>query len=220
MKKKKFLVILIIAVIIFVIAKIYYLTIIDDVYNAIDEFRRENNRYYSISQMISEGTVRKEEMFVKQEIIKYVKENEIAGVLCEWKNLETNEQYLFNSNNEILDSKELSIWNEGFIKNLPNFISALGKDDKFNIASVMRVRYIIPTKYNNKPCYKVVTKAETIIIDKDTYLPVYSVIRTHNSGEKEKIKIEKTYEFEVGNVTDEDVLLPDLTNYTVVENLE
>lgn len=214
MKNKKVLIILIIAVIIFVIGKIYCLAIINNMFSAIQKFWKKENRYYSVSQTIDESTIRKEEIFIKQPIVKYIKQNEVNGCVYEWKNLETNEQYLYNSNNEILENKELSIQDETFIKNLPNFISVLCENNKLNFDSVLRVNYIIPIKYNNKPCYKVVTKAETIIIDKSTYLPIYSAMKMHNSDGKISHEIEKMYEFEVGNITEDDVLLPDLTHYT------
>lgn len=211
--KKLFLKIILIILGLFILSKTYHFVMMNKVYDAIEEFRNEENRYYSVTVLVSEEISRKEEIFVKQKIVKYTKWKENTGLYCEWKNCNSNESYSFNVDSKNLYEYNSPIENEKFLDNIPNFILSIYKNNKFNINKIFDVRYIIPTKYDGKSCYKISTKTEEIIIDKDTYLPLYSSIKTINLNENNKT--ENIYEFKVGEVTDEDVALPDFSDYTL-----
>ena len=53
-----------------------------------------------------------------------------------------------------------------------------------------------------------------VIIDKSTYLPVYSTLKIANSKSKDN-KIEYKYKFGVGTVTDEDIAVPNTSDYKI-----
>lgn len=211
--KKKFLKVVLVILILFILIKSYHLIIIKNSYNAIKKFRNEENRYYTVSTIISKSIVRKEEIFVDRNIIKYVKKNDTSGTYCEWKNLQTDEKYAYNMTSKSLYNDKALIERTDFLTNLPNLITSIYKNGKFNIVQALKVQYIIPTKYDNKSCYKISTKTEIVIIEKDTYLPVYSTMKTVNSEAGNGNKTENTYEFKVGTVTEEDIELPDFSDY-------
>ncbi len=99
---------------------------------------------------------------------------------------------------------------------MPDLILLVYQDNQFNIKEFLKVKYILPVDYHNQKCYKIATNTQTLIISRDTYLPIYYSIDMMNSEKNEKVLTEITYEFKVGEVTDEDIALPDLTGYTKI----
>ena len=85
--------------------------------------------------------------------------------------------------------------------------------NKFNIFKVFEIYYIIPIKYNNQFCYKISTKNEIVIIDGKTYLPLYSKVKTLNSDDGIENETENFYEFKIGEVKDEDMVMPDIRGF-------
>lgn len=94
---------------------------------------------------------------------------------------------------------------KNFITSIPSLVSEIYSSNKINIVRFLEIHYIIPVKYEGKSCYKIVTKSETIIIDKNTYLPIYVCENWVNSEDDNSCKMEYFYEFEINTVTEEDM---------------
>ena len=122
-----------------------------------------------------------------------------------WKDLNSNEEFTFwNSEN-----RTYSKTNGGMIEHLP--ISVYLIDDSFAryIISANPTLFIKNTKYENKDCYIIKNNHHKYeeIIEKSTGLTLYS----KNIDEIRKVN----YSF--NTVTDLDVALPDISQYTLVE---
>lgn len=209
--------VVLVILILFVLSKVYHFVIMNHLFEAIVKFRSEENRAYLVDVRMSEDIVLQEETLLKQEIVKYVNKKDGRDLNYRWKNFDTNENYFININSKSVYANDEIIQSKNILPNLPNLIGYISEEDGVNLLKVFEICYIIPTKYENKNCYKIVTKNEVIVIDKKTYLPVYSALKILDYNEENNNQVEKTYEFKVGEVTDEDVMLPDLTNYTTVE---
>lgn len=217
--KNKFAIISIIVVVLLILlfTKVYHLVVVNHVFDAIEKFKNEENRAYSVETIMNGNVVFKEEKLLKQEIMKYIKKTNDIVINCKWKNFVENEEYFID-----IIHKEVTLYNvmnedKNGLFNLSSFIEYSSNNGRFNLSKIFDIYYIIPIKYKNKPCYKIVTKNEVTIIDKDTYLPFYSSVKRSKLNEESKGTIEKIYEFKVGEVTDEDIALPDLSEYTVIE---
>ncbi len=214
MKKliRKVLIIMGIILLLFVLIKLYHFVIVKNMFDAIDEFRNEENRAYFVNTVIDGDAVLEEKVLLKEDIIKYI--NRISGseVRCKYRNFENNQEYSFCSEKKEVYMNDLTIQNRDVLYSLPAFMEL--KDIKLKL-KLSQINYIIPIKYNDKFCYKIVTRKEEVIIESSTYLPIYSSVKRVRLDDK--TKIEKTYEFKIGEVTDEDVALPDLSEYTIVE---
>lgn len=212
------IVVVFVILILFMLSKVYQMVIVSRVFEAVEEFRNEENRGYWVETIINGKMVLKEEIILKQEIVKHVKKKNGSIISYKCKNFDQKEECFVNIKNKKIYRHDIMIKNENTLYNLPNFIEYSFDNDKFNLYKIFDVHYILPTKYQDKLCYKIITKNEVIIVEKDTYLPIYSSIKRMKSNEESKSVIERTYEFKVGEVTDEDVELPDLSEYTFVEN--
>lgn len=200
----------------FVLMKLYHFVIVKNMFDAIDEFRNEENRVYFVNTVMSENVVSRREILLKQDVMKYINRKSDLEVKYEWKNFENDKEYFFDMNNRKVYTNDKIFLNKDFLINMPNYIG-YGYEVENKLFKVFDINHILPTKYNNELCYKIITKNEIIIIDRNTYLPIYSSTKMADSADKSKTKLEKTYEFKVGEVTDEDVALPDLSEYTIVE---
>lgn len=100
---------------------------------------------------------------------------------------------------------------------MPNLISILDKEEGVKISKIFEIRSIIPIKYNEQFCYKISTKTEVIIIDAKTYLPVYSNVKTVNSDLQIDNKTGNFYEFKIGEVKEEDMVMPDITGFEEIK---
>lgn len=218
-KTKKLLkilgIILGVVAILFLISKIYCFVVFTKVYEAVENFRLEENRYYAVEVIQKENLTHKEEIFLKQNIFKFLELEDDFHLYCEWKDIYTNEQYVMNIDEKKAFQEGLPECKERSLPNIPDVLLLKQNNIQSKIAKTFEIRYILLAKYEDKKCYKIVTDTEIIMIDRKTYLPVYLSTKLNNK----KDKIEMKYQFEVGNVTDEDVALPNLTDYTVV-NIE
>lgn len=210
---RKVLKIMIVILILFVLVKLYHFMIVKHLFDAITEFKNEENRAYFVNTVMSENMVLEEKVFLKQETIKYISKESNVDLIYEWREFRNNEEYFFDVNSKKIYTKDTYL-TKNFLPDIPECIG-YSYGEEFKPSAILAVHHIIPTRYNDKFCYKIITKNEVIIIDKDTYLPVYSSMKTVKTDSKNKI--EKTYEFKVGEVTDEEVALPDLSEYTIVE---
>ena len=209
----KSLIIAFVILLIFVLSKVYHFMIINHVLEAIQEFKNEENRAYLVDIRMNENIVLQEETLVKQEIVKYTNRKDGLDLNYRWEDFKTNENYFINVNSKSIYADDEVIQSKNILPNLPNFIAHTSNEET-KLSKILKIYYVIPTKYENKKCYKIVSRNEVIIIDKETYLPVYASLVTFDNNSN---KIEKTYEFKVGEVTDENVALPDFGDYITAQ---
>lgn len=213
MKKKVLIVILIILS--FIIAvKTREIIILNKINSSIIDFKNQENRYYSVIENINNKTKIEKEKYLTKNIEKHVLRNDTIGEYCELKNFQNGEFYNYNLRYKIRYISNTKFKDENNLMYLPKIISDICDLNNKKFSELFKIHYIMPTTYENKPCYKISTNFEIVIIDKETYLPVYSSIKTVNSGEGDN-STEYIYKFEVNTVTDEDVALPDFSDYTI-----
>ena len=224
MNKKIRIRIFIILIILISIIKIIQINFITNIKNKIEVFENLNNTFYK--EFYTDNNEEIEINIIKKD--KKIKEknlfNTINRVIDKFLNLDKMECITINKNNYTYQKELFNKENYIPNRNLPKILKIEDeiKEEfkKGNIASVLdsfRIIYIIPTKYKNTDCYKIKTTRETFYIDKHTLYPIYLEYNQKNSnGNKEKIKIE--YIFKENTVTYEDVKLPDLSKYTLIEN--
>ena len=212
MKKIVIKIILVIAIL-FLLSRVYYFVIISRAYDAILNFKNETNRYYSVTMINNGQNTIKEEIFIKDNIVKCNEKNDEAILHQEWKDFNNKQEYIIDFRNKTFKEKTLARNEQSFLKNLPRAILDSYQDDTFNLKQFLKIKYIIPVKYENQKCYKIVTNVGTVIINKHTYLPIYSTIKVTNSTEDTSTLTENRYEFKIDEVTNEDVALPDLTEF-------
>lgn len=192
---------------IFISLKIYHYVIIHNVYHTIENFKNEKNRYYSVTRIQNGKTLFNEQIFCNNNQIKYLVLNaNLNKWYFEIKSFKSNEQNIENS--QKLNEVESRIENINILTNMPNFISLIYQNNKFNFKQFFQIYYIIPTKHEDKKCYKIVTKTEVILVDKNTYLPVYACRNLKNSDKASNANKEFIYEFKINTVTDEDMEEP------------
>lgn len=96
MKKKIgiiiFVVIVLIAIAIFIGRRIYYFTVIKNVYEAIENFRNEDNSYYAVT-ITNNNMTKVEEILVKDNKVKWNEKKDNVDVYCEWKDFNSDEEY-------------------------------------------------------------------------------------------------------------------------------
>ena len=159
---------------------------------------------------------------IKEEIIRKsnkLKCNEIRNgelVYSEWYDFENDESYSIDLKTKQFIENEKIVYEQGLIKNLPSFILDFYEKP---IKEFLNITYILPTKYENQECYKIAVNGNTIIIDKATHLPICYLVKSMNLNENFSETLTNSYEFKVGEVTDEDVEMPDLSTYTKTEKV-
>ena len=223
--KKKILIIVLILIIIFGIYFSRNLMIAKKHALALYQFRKESNHCYTIhfnsgaewKMYYKDGKI-KNETWVPDENDENGK-NKLS--FSTYGNSESSEQIMV-----IDDTQQFIIYENmilGFNGNIAYNYTFYELDPEFKDNEelkwyhnlLMYVVYalspVISKEYNGIDCYEInncfgLTFIAKIYIDKETYLPVASV----NNSEIE------TYKFEVGNVTDEDVTVPDLSGYAQI----
>lgn len=191
------------------ISKVYCFVIVNRVYREINEFREAENRYYAVTTFRDKEFKCREEIFKKENEIKYLKlTGNLSKVYLEFKNFSTDEKYYWITKadgSKILERKELYIKDKEFISGIPSLMSEIYSNNKFNLKEFLRVYYSIPINYKGKSCYKMVTKSDIIIIDRSTYLPIYVSEERTNSEEENKYEVEYFYEFKTNAITDKNM---------------
>ena len=220
MKKKVRMIVLgivvLLVVAIFIGMKIYHFIVIRNIYEAIENFRSESNRYY-LTTITSYNEMKKtEEILLKDNIAKWNEQIDNIDEYCKWRDSELNKEYLIYLQSQKFKLNNLLTTQIDFLKNLPDIVLEIYQNDKLNIKLLLRIKYILPINYNNQKCYKIITNTQTLIVSKDTYLPIYFSTQFRDSETKHNNITEITYQFKVGEVTDEDIALPDLTGYTEI----
>lgn len=207
--------IILIVLILFVISRIYHFIVISRLHNAIDNFKNEENRYYCV--IFENENIIKEEILLKNNILKCNEHKDDANIYCEWKDFNNNQDYSIDLVNKKFTENDFLRDKKSFLKNLPKFILEIYPNDKFNLSEFLKISYIIPTEYNNQKCYKIIIDEKICMVNRETYLPIYYSSKRINSNQDANDSIENVYEFKVGEVTDEDIMLPDLTDYTKIQ---
>lgn len=199
-----------------ILIKIYHFIIMNQFHNAVENFKNEENRYYSVVCKKDSNLIKETRMFAKEDIIKYIEIKNEVEVYCEWRDLKENEEYSIHFDSKKALREDLLNEKRNLLINMPDLIWNMYQNNKLNVKELFKLQYIIPITYNNKKCYKIKTKTEAIIIEQSTYLPIYSNRVTINSEGESQNKIEYMYEFKVNSVTDEEIALPDLSSYELI----
>lgn len=211
--KKKILIFFNIVFIICFLIKLYHFIILINIHKNLNDFKSEINRKYSVETKINENRIYNQKIFFKNDVIKYnlLCNNKI--LYCEYKDVKILKKYTINSvNKEVLSDNCIMLEKVETLYDLPNLF------EKNNILKhLFPIYYIIPTKYNDTKAFKIVTASEEIIIDANTFLPVHLIKKNYNSNNNLENCIEYNYEFEIGTVTDEDVALPNLSEYKLID---
>ena len=213
--KKRVGIIFCVVLLLFFIIKIREVLILNKIFSSLSEFKNANNKYYLVNTYYENGINSLAKYYYKDNIEKIIVNNNTVGEYCEVKNLLTDEEVIYNVGRKIKYEKQQGLNFQDNLLNIPNIINIDNKDKKnITIKKVFKIHYIIPISYENKKCYKIVTNSEIVIIDKSTYLPVYASLKSAKTN-SEKTKVEYKYEFKIGTVTDDDVALPDFSDYKI-----
>lgn len=219
MKKKVgiviFVVIILIIMAVFIGKRIYYFTVIRNVYEAIENFRNEDNRYYAVT-ITNNNMTKVEEILVKDNRVKWNEKKDNMRVYCEWKDFNDNEEYSIIFKNKTFDKENKLIIQSDDLTNLPQMIHLIYRNNQIKVKEFLKIKRVLSVDYNNQKCYKIITNTQTLIVDQETYLPIYYSVETVNSEENINLLTETIYDFKVGEVTDEDIALPDLTGFTQI----
>lgn len=215
--KKLLIKIVVIIFVIFLVVKLQHLFVIHQMYVAIEDFKKQENQEYGVTLKMMEDITYEQKTFVKENIVKHIYGNDEIEQYCEWKNLENGETYVLDLNSKNRYENPSYLENDNFLMNLPNIVLSTYRGNKLNLAEILKMRFVLLTKYQGRICYKIITKQEVIIMDLKTHLPLYCSMVVLDSNQDKIGKIEKFYEFKVGEVTEEDVALLDLSEYTKQE---
>lgn len=212
---KKFLIKVLIGILcLFIVSRIYFAVMLLRLVEAIEDFKIETNTYYKVE--IKNGVLpHKEEVFKKDDIVNYIVSKGDSQLNCEWRNLKTGEMYDIDMTLKEIYKSDILIENQNFLPNLPSFIVRITDSDKIDLGDSFKIIYIIPTEYENQKVYKIRTKSEIILIDRNTKLPVYATKKITNTENGQLDSIGYDYKFEVGNVTEKAIELPDLSEYVI-----
>ncbi len=203
---KKFLIkgiviVIFVVLVIWICFKVYHYVIIHNVYHAIENFISEKNRYYSVVTIQNGNMLFNEQIFCKDNQIKYlVLNSNLKKWYSELKN--------FDEIDEELDKIDSRIESSNFLTNIPISLLQIYQNNKFNLDQFLQIYQIIPIQYKDTECYKIVTKTETLLVDKNTYLPVYAYRNLKSSEKSADPNKEYIYEFRVNTVTQEDMKEP------------
>lgn len=178
--------------------KVYHYVIIHNVYQAIENFISEKNRYYSVVTIQNGKMLFNEQIFCKDNQIKYlVLNSDLKTWYFELKN--------FDEIEKALDKSDSRIQNSEFLTNIPISLLEIYQNNKFNFDQFFQIYHITSTEYEGKRCYKIVTKIETLLVDKSSYLPLYAYRNLKSSEKSANPNKEYIYEFEVNTVKNTDM---------------
>ena len=181
--------------------KVYHYVVIHNVYHAIENFISEKNRYYSVKIIQNGKMLFNEQIFCKDNQMKYlVLNSNLKKWYFELKNFDENAKELSNLDSRIEDIS--------FITNIPISLLEIYQNNKFNFDQFFQIYHIASTEYEGKRCYKIVTKTEILLVDENTYLPVYAYRNLKSSEKLANPNKEYIYEFRVNTVTQEDMQEP------------
>ncbi|MGN1299145.1 MAG: hypothetical protein ACI4UE_04090 [Candidatus Scatovivens sp.] len=220
--KKKLIIIFFVIVI---IIKIIQINFIKNVRDKIEYFEKLDNSYYKIN-LINESKDSEITRFTKNRKIKeIIKLTNLDKNIITIIDLDKDEKItIYESSNTYKIEKDNREYDTN-LKNLPKNLEIINdiekniKEKNFtHIFSCFKILYIIPIKYNDIECYEIRTLREKLYVDRTTLYPLYLEYKKQNSSGKANEKTKSTYIFEENNVKDEDVEIPNLEKYTLIEN--
>ncbi len=195
---KKILIVIAVIILIYLLITLYKYIVLTKIYERNMESKKITNSYYysETEDTIIEG-------WQKDGIKKmYAKLKGKIGDIEMWENSNTGEKYVFWNEPE-------KRYQEGG-QVVMSFASMFTESEK-NIRLMMAAHpllFIIPSKYEDKQCYYITLFDIKEKIDKETGLTLLE----GNSG------IERTLKYTFNDVTDEDVEMPNLSEYEYIEN--
>ena len=236
MKKSKkvikiILIVIIAILLLFQLYKLFNYFYKKDIYTKV--YSNINKNYYvetKVIDLLGSGNIFKNTYMNNEKYMKFIYEdyNNIASdkrkiYMDKDKNIVIN---IFEKmNNEL---KDVAFINDSlFVGTEPIFESYNPKYFEYGESLIERIKYkifeiesslllITTEKYNGKECYKIVENfgfnisATIRYIEKETFLPVATIDNLNNQKEE--------YNCQIREVTDEEIDLPDLSNYYVMVN--
>ena len=236
MKKSKkvikiILIVIIAILLLFQLYKLFNYFYNKDIYTKV--YSNINKNYYvetKVIDLLGSGNIFKNTYMNNEKYMKFIYEdfNNIASAkrkiyMDKDKNIVIS---IFEKmNNEL---KDVAFINDSlFVGTEPIFESYNPKYFEYGESLIERIKYkifeiesspllITTEKYNGKECYKIVENFEFNIsatiryIEKETFLPVATIDNLNNQ--------KKEYNCQIREVTDEEIDLPDLSNYYVIVN--
>ncbi len=208
--KKKILIIIGVVILIVMIIVLIRFNIYMNLDKKYDQMNAKDNYYYYSETETTVMNYWKKDNIHKVNV-KYLKGE---GNLTFWKNEDTNEYYMFNEAKNKTYSKYVG--NNGMmVENLPLTGYNVSSENRIGINLMFAINplcTISSNKYENKDCYILGYLEEGSSkewIEKETGLPLYIEFA---NGAYRKIH----YSFDT--VTDEDVKIPNIQEYTLIEN--
>ena len=210
MKKKIIKIVILILVLLYLINRIYCFMVVSKVHKAVEKFKNEENRSY-VATTKSNGRQLKRRILFKNDIVKCITKSNEIDLYCEWIDLKTEQEYRVNLQSKNFKKGRILVIDRNSLANLHRLIISIYQDNQFHLKEFLKTTYVQPIEYNNQKCYKIVTQTETLIVDQENCLPIYYSFKVIGAEADEDNVTENTYEFKVGEVTDEEISLPDLT---------
>ena len=204
----------------------------NNIMNRAEKSLQSNNFYIEKTQILSDNSTSVIKQYYNNEKYKCVWEiysdDGVETKSIEYANINSDERtYIYETEKRVVIEKG----NISKMKNDNNTIKSFpfltGKNSLFmNIAKTFAYSIDTDTYANGKKCYVLYNRSEKdkweIWIDKETGLPIKEINRggekTFFAGTKVVKSINDViceYKYEFDKVTDEDVKVPDLSNYTV-----
>ena len=173
------------------------------------EINQKDNGYCKITYYEGENAVYSSEFYKKgSKILLKMKGNRVA-----YKDISTNEAWLISNDEKIaIKYKPENI----LINDIPN-PSYIGEEDSFKYNLIYSLTSSLTSeKVGDTNCYKFNNFGQKVWINKENLLPKKITVGIVEKDGK-KYKTYYMYEYNWGTVTDEQVKLPDLTEYSIKE---
>ena len=193
---KKILIVIAVIILIYLLITLYKYIVLTKIYERNTESNKVPNRHYYSE---TEDTIM--EFWYKDGLMKaHLERKEKVGDMIMWEDSNTGEKYVFWNEPERLYQEGGQV--------VANYASMF-TESQSKIRLMMAAHpllFIVPTKYDNKQCYYVTMFDIKEKIDKETGLTLLE----GNSG------IERTLKYTFNDVTDEDVEMPNLSEYEYI----
>ena len=121
--KKKLLIIFCVILVLVIIIKIRESIILNKIFLSIKEFKNENNRYCSVSISYENHVNSIEKYYLKDNVEKFILNNDSVDEYCEIKNLLTNEEITYNVSKKIKYENQHGLGLQDTLLNIPNIIN-------------------------------------------------------------------------------------------------
>lgn len=203
---------LLIAIFIWIGLTIQKMTVLQQIQAKVKELNAEENVYCKITYLENDVPDYSSEFFKKgNTIVLKMREGRTL-----YKNADTKEAWLINENQKIAGKM---IYENVLLDNVPNpgYDYAVGNDEKHifqNNLIYSLTSSLVSQKLGDTTCYLWNNMGNKVWYNKDNLLVVKANFGTAEEN-GQKVDISCQYEYSIGTVTDEQVALPDLTNYTV-----